>query len=102
MSQNDLKQKIVLEIDAFKPLLGGKEARIGAHPGPDDASNLWKAGSKTIVYGPSSDAGRFPNAYTEIENMVTCTKVLALTALGICRKAGSQQHNFTSRRKIRI
>jgi acetylornithine deacetylase len=56
-----------------------------------DCSWLWKAGIPGVYYGPAGGlfAERGPaGAYTLVSEMVTCAKVLALTALDVCGVAG--------------
>lgn len=48
----------------------------------NDTAHLWEAGIPCCLYGPG---GQFmPEQFVPIEELMTCTKVLALTALDIC------------------
>lgn len=74
-----------------KYVTGEEIKQVGIHlPGSyagTDAGHLWKAGTKAIVYGPSWGSpghGSPPDAYVEINNLITCTRVLALTAIDVC------------------
>lgn len=58
-----------------------------------DTGHLWNAGVKAIAYGPGWSDGSPPDANVSIENIVICTKVLALTALDICSKSKSEGGN---------
>ena len=54
---------------------------ISARYGDDDA-HLWLAGIPAPIYGPGG--GSYGNDYSDIDEMVLCSQVLALTAVDIC------------------
>jgi acetylornithine deacetylase len=51
----------------------------------NDTSHLWQAGIPCCLYGPSGQF--FPEQYVLVEEIMTCTRVLALTALDLCVKS---------------
>ena len=50
----------------------------------NDTSHLWHAGIPCCLYGPSG--GSSPEQYILIDEMLICTRVLALTALDVCNR----------------
>lgn len=53
----------------------------------NDTAHLWKAGIPCVLFGPSGgwdESPEEPDQYISISEMVTCAKVMALTALDIC------------------
>ena len=61
--------------------IGLPASALNARYGDDDA-HLWEAGIPAPIYGPSG--GSYGEDFTYIDEMVLCSKVLALTALDIC------------------
>ena len=61
--------------------LGLPGSELNARYGDDDA-HLWEAGIPAPIYGPSG--GSYGEDFTDIDEMVLCSQVLALTALDIC------------------
>jgi len=61
--------------------IGPPASAMGARYGDDDA-HLWEAGIPTPIYGPSG--GSYGEDFTYIDEMVLCSRVLALTALRSC------------------
>jgi acetylornithine deacetylase len=61
--------------------IGLPASELSARYGDDDA-HLWQAGIPAPIYGPSG--GSYGEDYAYIDEMVLCSKVLALTALDIC------------------
>ncbi len=61
--------------------IGPPASALNARYGDDDA-HLWEAGIPAPIYGPSG--GSYGEDYTNIDEMVLCSQVLALTALDIC------------------
>ncbi len=61
--------------------IGAPPSALSARYGDDDA-HLWEAGIPCPIYGPSG--GSYGEDFALIEEMVLCSKVLALTALDIC------------------
>lgn len=61
--------------------IGLPASELGARYGDDDA-HLWQAGIPCCIYGPSG--GSYGLDYANIDEMLLCSKVLALTALQIC------------------
>ncbi|MFQ6029771.1 MAG: hypothetical protein ACE5Q6_20015, partial [Dehalococcoidia bacterium] len=61
--------------------IGLPPSELSARYGDDDA-HLWEAGIPAPIYGPSG--GSYGEDYTNIDEMVLCSQVLALTALDIC------------------
>jgi acetylornithine deacetylase len=53
--------------------------------GGNDTAHLWQAGIPCCIYGPGGDF--FPEQFVPVEEIVTCAKVLALTALDFCGQA---------------
>jgi acetylornithine deacetylase/succinyl-diaminopimelate desuccinylase-like protein len=45
-----------------------------------DAGHLFQAGCKPIIYGPTRNGA----TYVELEKLLSCTRVLALSAVDIC------------------
>jgi acetylornithine deacetylase len=55
----------------------------------NDTTHMWKAGIPCILYGPGGgwdESEDEPDAYVRISDMVTCSKVMAATALEVCNK----------------
>jgi acetylornithine deacetylase len=53
----------------------------------NDTAHLWKADIPCVLFGPSGgwdESPEEPDQYISISEMVTCAKVMALTALDIC------------------
>jgi acetylornithine deacetylase len=53
----------------------------------NDTAHLWQAGISCLLFGPSGgwdESPDEPDQYISISEMVTCAKVMALTALDIC------------------
>ena len=61
--------------------VGPPATQLSGRYGDDDA-HLWEAGIPAPIYGPSG--GSYGNDYSDIDEMVLCTNVLALTALEMC------------------
>lgn len=61
--------------------IGLPASELSARYGDDDA-HLWLAGIPAPIYGPGG--GSYGNDYSNIDEMVLCSQVLALTALDIC------------------
>jgi acetylornithine deacetylase/succinyl-diaminopimelate desuccinylase-like protein len=61
--------------------VGLPASELSARYGDDDA-HLWAAGIPAPIYGPSG--GSYGEDFAYIDEMVLCSKVLALTALEIC------------------
>jgi acetylornithine deacetylase len=55
----------------------------------NDTAHLWQAGIPCVLFGPSGgwdESPDEPDQYILISEMVTCAKVMALTALDICNQ----------------
>ena len=55
----------------------------------NDTAHLWRAGIPCVLFGPSGgwdESPEEPDQYIKISEMVTCAKVMALTALDICQQ----------------
>ncbi len=53
----------------------------------NDTAHLWQAGISCLLFGPSGgwdESPDEPDQYISISEMVTCAKVMALTAVDIC------------------
>ena len=61
--------------------IGLPASELSARYGDDDA-HLWLAGIPAPIYGPGG--GSYGNDYSNIDEMVLCSQVLALTALNVC------------------
>ena len=61
--------------------IGLPASELSARYGDDDA-HLWLAGIPAPIYGPGG--GSYGNDYSSIDEMVLCSRVLALTALDVC------------------
>ena len=61
--------------------IGPPASELSGRYGDDDA-HLWAAGIPAPIYGPSG--GSYGEDFALIDEMVLCSKVLALTALEIC------------------
>ena len=61
--------------------VGPPATQLGGRYGDDDA-HLWEAGIPAPIYGPSG--GSYGDDYADIDEMVLCSKVLALAALEMC------------------
>ncbi len=84
-----IDQEIVQTIaSSYRKVTGGEPKGIGLPPSllsaryGDDDAHLWEAGIPAPIYGPSG--GSYGDDFTYIDEMVLCSKVLALTALDIC------------------
>ena len=75
-------------VDSYRKVTGQEPRGVGPPPSQlsarygDDDAHLWAAGVPTPIYGPSG--GSYGNDYSNIDEMVLCSQVLALTALAIC------------------
>jgi hypothetical protein len=72
-------------------LVTGKNSEIGSIPqqmGGNDSGHLFNAGVESVSYGPkgkpSPDGSTDQNVF--VDDIVFCSKVLALTAFDICTK----------------
>ncbi len=61
--------------------IGLPASELNARYGDDDA-HLWEAGIPAPIYGPSG--GSYGDDFTYIDEMLLCSQVLALTAVGSC------------------
>ncbi|MCH7843618.1 MAG: M20/M25/M40 family metallo-hydrolase [Chloroflexi bacterium] len=61
--------------------VGPPATQLGGRYGDDDA-HLWEAGIPAPIYGPSG--GSYGDDYADIDEMILCSKVLALAALEMC------------------
>jgi hypothetical protein len=61
--------------------VGLPASELNARYGDDDA-HLWQAGIAAPIYGPAG--GSYGEDFTYIDEMVLCSKVLALTVLEVC------------------
>jgi acetylornithine deacetylase len=61
--------------------VGLPASALNARYGDDDA-HLWQAGIPAPIYGPAG--GSYGEDFAHIDEMVLCSKVLALTALEVC------------------
>ncbi|MFT4038048.1 MAG: M20/M25/M40 family metallo-hydrolase [Thermomicrobiales bacterium] len=55
----------------------------------NDTAHLWRAGIPCLLFGPSGgwdETSEEPDQFIYISEMVTCAKVMALTALDICQQ----------------
>ncbi len=75
-------------VASYKKITGQEPKSIGlpacelnARYGDNDA-HLWEAGIPASIYGPAG--GSYTEDFTDIDEMVLCSQVLALTALEIC------------------
>ena len=62
----------------------------------DDTCHLWKAGIPCLLYGPATIRGNADedDACVLVSEMVKVTRVLAVTALDVCRRdAGRARHH---------
>jgi acetylornithine deacetylase len=80
----------------------GKNPYIGAKLplsyAANDTGHLWKAGVPCFLYGPDGNFGVDPfDHYTYIDEMIICTKVLALTALDVCTKSKQEIYHTSSK-----
>ena len=75
-------------VDSYRKVTGQEPRGVGPPPSQlsarygDDDAHLWAAGVPTPIYGPSG--GSYGNDYSNVDEMVLCSQVLALTALAIC------------------
>lgn len=79
-------EPIVQTVAARHKFVTGEEAHVGiempgSHAGTD-AGHLSAAGTKALVYGPTSNA--FFESQVVLDHLLTCCKVHALTALDMC------------------
>jgi hypothetical protein len=77
-----------MEIPGYTKVTGRAPRSVGlpasalnARYGDDDA-HLWQAGIPAAIYGPTG--GSYGEDFAHIDEMVLCSKVLALTALEVC------------------
>lgn len=83
-------------ITGNEPKVGPQIPRIGGvitggSYGGNDSGHLFAAGTKAVSYGPASiqtDVWQHQNI--PVEQLINCTKVLALTALSVCTKSKSE------------
>ena len=61
--------------------IGLPASELNARYGDDDA-HLWAAGIPAPIYGPAG--GSYGDDFADIDEMLLCSQVLALTALDIC------------------
>ena len=64
-----------------EPKSVGPASELSARYGDDDA-HLWEAGIPAPIYGPAG--GSYGDDYSDIDEMVLCSQVLALAALETC------------------
>ena len=64
-----------------EPKSVGPASELSARYGDDDA-HLWEAGIPAPIYGPGG--GSYGNDYSDIDEMVLCSQVLALAAVETC------------------
>ena len=84
-----VEEEIVQTLAKSYRMVAGKEpesigtplSALSSRYGDDDA-HLWEAGIPAPIYGPSG--GSYGDDFASIEEMVLCSKVLALTAIDIC------------------
>ena len=75
-------------VESYRRITGREPAGIGPPASElsgrygDDDAHLWAAGIPALIYGPSG--GSYGEDFALIDEMVLCSKVLALTALEIC------------------
>ena len=62
------------------PSFIGEETPVARY-GDDDA-HLWEAGIPAPIYGPAG--GSYGEDFTDIDEMLLCSQVLALTAMDTC------------------
>jgi len=79
-------EPVVQVVAASHKTITGQEPHIGiempgSHAGTD-AGHLAAAGTKALIYGPTSNA--FFQSQVILENLLTCSQVLALSALNLC------------------
>jgi acetylornithine deacetylase/succinyl-diaminopimelate desuccinylase-like protein len=79
-------EPIVQTVAARHEFVTGKRPHIGiempgSHAGTD-AGHLAAAGTKALIYGPTSNA--FFQSQVILDHLLTCSQVLALTALDLC------------------
>ena len=74
-------------VSGYKQMTGqepknvGPASELSARYGDDDA-HLWEAGIPAPIYGPAG--GSYGDDYSDIDEMVLCSRVLALAALETC------------------
>jgi len=64
-----------------EPKSVGPASELSARYGDDDA-HLWEAGIPAPIYGPAG--GSYGDDYSDIDEMVLCSQVLALAAMETC------------------
>ena len=69
------------QVTGQEPKSVGPASELSARYGDDDA-HLWEAGIPAPIYGPAG--GSYGNDYSDIDEMVLCSQVLALAALETC------------------
>ena len=78
---------------SYRAVTGGEPRAIGTvlpHSySADDTCHLWKAGIPCLLYGPSTIRGNAEedDACVLVSEMERVTRVLAVTALDVCRRA---------------
>jgi acetylornithine deacetylase len=77
---------------SYRTVTGGEPHAIGTvlpHSySADDTCHLWKAGIPCLLYGPATIRGNADedDACVLVSEMETVTRVLAVTALDVCRR----------------
>jgi acetylornithine deacetylase/succinyl-diaminopimelate desuccinylase-like protein len=84
--ETDPSEPIVRTVASRHEYVTGQEPHVGiempgSHAGTD-AGHLSAAGTKAVIYGPTSNA--FAQSQVELDRLLICSKVLALTALDMC------------------
>ena len=69
------------QVTGQDPKSVGPASELSSRYGDDDA-HLWEAGISAPIYGPAS--GSYGDDYSDIDEMVLCSRVLALAALETC------------------
>ena len=69
------------QVTGQEPKGVGPASELSARYGDDDA-HLWAAGIPAPIYGPAG--GSYGDDYSDIDEMVLCSQVLALAALETC------------------
>ena len=78
---------------SYRAVTGEEPHRIGTvlpySYSADDTCHLWKAGIPCLLYGPVTIRGNAEedDACVLVSEMVKVTRVLAVTALDVCRRA---------------
>jgi acetylornithine deacetylase/succinyl-diaminopimelate desuccinylase-like protein len=79
-------EPVVKRVAARHEFVTGEKPHIGvempgSHAGTD-AGHLAAAGTKALIYGPTSNA--FFQSQVILDNLITCSRVIALAALDLC------------------